>query len=105
MNELPSLATFAGEAPAVEFAAALTSPKTRRAWGTSWIGVACHPGPFSVPPAPLPSAATLENVTEPKFVRGTVRQKPSGRNDSGIRAEKTIDVGKHFTKFRLEYGG
>jgi len=92
VNALPSGETSVGDAPAVEDADALTSPKKRRARGTSWIGVGSHPGPVSVPPCLFPSAAIFENVTEPKFVSGTVRQKPATVHSDGASAIHSADV-------------
>src|SRR5579864_1201294 len=92
MNELPSVEAPAGEAPAVELAAALTSPKTRCACGTSWIGVETQPKLLSVPPAPLPVAAIFENVIEPKLVSGTVRQPPKELHSDGASAIHSAEV-------------
>src|SRR5439155_23754816 len=60
--------------------------------GTSWIGVGSHPGPVSLPPWLFPSAAIFVNVTEPKFVSGTVRQKPATVHSDGASAIHSAEV-------------
>src|SRR5262249_20783476 len=96
VNALPSPERLVGEAPAVELAEALTSPKKRRARGTSWIGVDSQPGPESVPPWPFPSAAIFENVTDPKFVSGTVRHNPVAVHSEGASVIHSAEVRSGF---------
>ena len=80
LNPRPSLEASPGSAPAVEPAnpANRSGPgkKPRAPSGISLIAVVVQPGfAVSVPPMPLPSAASFVKEIEPKFDSGIGRQR------------------------------